>query len=521
MMFRKCTVLFLFWILCSGFSLSPETWINDFAKLTKPKVSKNNPIRFWDHYQQNYRGFRVLYYTVPLERVNRDLDRRLHNKMVQQLSSMCQEVLTLDSFDNPTQKVLVENTLIDMVDQWKLRGTIDPASLFQRLPFIDVDLLILMERTRYEQFWDKDAKALLIGVNLAAFELDFGQPLYLDRVLTEIPWTGESASYEKAEVTALQKVAALLGERLNKAATIINTNHENDLLAAQMAEEQASKEANEQEKEEYKNNRDFIKHIEQFLKTNKEPAEFIALLKSDLDDFKQYVPTQYKKLTPDEIAQREALRDIITNRLQQYQLWLEDKIRRQNDQIVTPAQPAQTERTFAPPVDQPIIQQPSPANTQSQATADPLPASDQVPLPTTVLSGNIFDRRWIVPEGWSPSPSSMQLMQTDPSADTRVRPFLNETPSVPRGAANPSTNRLFPWASPEQSKTRPLVPKEFIQRMQINAQPAENNLRATTPSTTQPGTLPTGEAAPAVPETSTLDPELNPNLPPPIRVTNP
>jgi len=347
MMFRKCTVLFLFWILCSGFSLSPETWINDFAKLTKPKVSKNNPIRFWDHYQQNYRGFRVLYYTVPLERVNRDLDRRLHNKMVQQLSSMCQEVLTLDSFDNPTQKVLVENTLIDMVDQWKLRGTIDPASLFQRLPFIDVDLLILMERTRYEQFWDKDAKALLIGVNLAAFELDFGQPLYLDRVLTEIPWTGESASYEKAEVTALQKVAALLGERLNKAATIINTNHENDLLAAQMAEEQALKEANEQEKEEYKNNRDFIKHIEQFLKTNKEPAEFIALLKSDLDDFKQYVPTQYKKLTPDEIAQREALRDIITNRLQQYQLWLEDKIRRQNDQIVTPAQLAGNGRSAA------------------------------------------------------------------------------------------------------------------------------------------------------------------------------
>ena len=198
---RVC-ISVLIWLVCSGFSLSPDTWIGDIAKMASRTTPRYTQIKFWDQNLSNFRGFRALFYTLPLEAENRQVDSRLHSKMVQMLSYMCQDVITLESFDNPTQKMMVEAVLRELADQWKQKGTIDPNYFFSKLPFLDVDLLILMERTKYDQFVRNDEKFLTIGMNLGIFELDYGQPIYMDRTMNAIPWFGEQTSYAKAEQAA-------------------------------------------------------------------------------------------------------------------------------------------------------------------------------------------------------------------------------------------------------------------------------------------------------------------------------
>ncbi|MBD3267126.1 hypothetical protein GF373_10695 [bacterium] len=499
---RALLLPLLSWLVFCGFSLSPETWIKDIARLAKRSQPKHTGIQFWDHYAQTMRGFRVLFYTVPLDEKNRRVDQRLHNKMHQMLSYMCQEVLTLDAFDNPDQQYMAENVLLELVDQWKLQGEIDPNTLFNGIPSINVDLLVLMERTKYDQMWKGDEKNLLIGVNIGVFELDFGQPLIADRILTTIPWFGEQTSYDKAEQAALLKVADQVSENLHRAAEIINQARERELAAEQEAQKAVEKQKERDLRQQDMELHRFVKEVGRFLKENKEPKEFMDVIQEDLKALRQLMVKPVDKLSPAEIAQRVQLRNLISDRLQQYYQWLEDQERRRQDRILTQEDPE-----FQVPSREPAGQQPADmpkAATQSQSEQQAEPTRQ---IPTAPFSGNVFDRKWIVPQNWQPKNSQRQF-NAPAKEENGDASLLNGLPKYPK--AQGSGQSLVP---PNQDMNREtIIPRNILEKLNSQSKKAQQN--QIPPSQSKPldaGAKPGNEVAPAT---------RNPQLPPPVRVNN-
>jgi hypothetical protein len=511
-MMNRWTTLLLLCFLCAAMDAPAQNW---FQKLLKPDgqaAPKYKQIQFWDEPRQTDRGFRALFHTLPLEKQNQRVDERLHAKMALFLSSMCQEVVTLESFENPTQKMLAEAVLTDLAEEWKLKGSISPASLFAKLPFLNVDLLILMERTKYEQFWNKDKKYLMIGLNAGVFELDFGQALYNDRILTQVPWFGEQTSYAKAEQTALLKVADAMGERMDKAARIINSAREAELLAAQTAQKQEQKQAVQDRKLADQEFRAFIAQVEQFLKTYDEPEEFIALVQGDLSDMKQLLKKSNEKITAEDIAAREQLKAVVNDRLAQYQKWLDDQLRRQQDPIIIPRMETESDTPAAliPPF---VPEGPLPI----QEEVAPVTSAPAAQIPAGLSQGNPWDRRWLLPENWKPTPTPAPGSRRRSSLPTASVSEQNAALSSTPAHTGPGTGSRIPPVT-----IQPPIPREFIQQMQLNPQSVTDAIGGVTPlqpvgmvpSVTQPASATAPLANP-----TTTPPAYNPQLLPPVRVT--
>lgn len=505
-------------LLCAGINFSPQTWIKELLNPDALAAPKYQHIQFWDAYQKNNRGFRALFYTVPLDRKNRLVDQRLNNKMVQFLSSMCQDVVTLDSIDNPTQKAITETVLSEIAEQWKVNASVDPKQLFQKLPFLDVDLLIFMERTKYEQFWNKDKKYLLIGINAAVFELDFGQPLYNDQLLMQVPWFGEKTSYDKAEHTALLKVADAMGERMNKAAQIINNAHAQELQAAEAAQQEQQNQEILSRKQADQEYRAFIDQVEKFLKAYKEPKEFIALVQGDLKDLKKLLKKPTEKITPEDITARNKLKAKVANRLDQYQKWLADQQHRRQNPVIIPKQETRTENPAAPSAP-PAQTGGSQPNQTIQSVSQPQPYR----LPTDIPTGNLFDRRWLIPDNWKPAPTPIP---SQPLQSQVSQPGLSvQEQNAMLQSMVPSKSKQNDLSSPLNTMpAQPPIPLDFIHQAQLipesspekvsspkqPATPAAIPLNATQPQTA--GSVNTTTSAPR--------PVYNSKLLPPVKVTN-
>lgn len=483
-MYKQIGLSLMIWLVCSGFSLSPDTWIEDIAKMTNRTTPRYNQIKFWDQNQNNFRGFRAIFYTLPLESENRQVDARLHNKMVQMLSCICQDLITLESFDNPTQKLMVEAVLRELVDQWKQKGTIDPNYFFSKLPFLDVDLIVLMERTKYDQFIRNDEKYLTIGVNVGVFELDYGQPIYMDRTLNAVPWFGEQTSYAKAEHVALLKVADKVGERLKKAADIINQSHKQDVLAAKKENRQKEKLRMEQMKDQDQDYKEFAKQIDAFLKDRKDPKEVIDLIRNDVNELNKILRKSPGEQTDADRQNKKAIKDILTDRLGQFQLWLEDQDRRRNGQVAATPQKEPGAAVPVPKIGKSqLINQPipdesqTPVDTAQPETAAPAaqPAADTVSqIPAVPLSGNVFDRKWIVPGNSSGAPV-VESPNTQPETKTGEGIVPGNVLTSPlQGDESAPDSRLIPLGG-NSLISQPVIPKDFIQKMQtVPAKSAES-----------------------------------------------
>ncbi len=380
---RRMVSLVLFWLIACGLSLDPDTWLRDISRLgkrTKPKVEN---VTFWDFEQGQFRGVRAFLYTLPKERENRALDYRLHQKMVQFLSAMCQEVITLESIEDPARRRMVETALVPLVEQWKLNGKIDPAAFFSAVPFLDGDVLMFMERVQYDQVFDQERKRLAIGLDAAVFEMDFGEALYLDRMTAEVPWQGEDTSYAKAEHAALLKLADAVGESLQQAAELINKAHEQDVKQTQAAQRQQEREQKAQVQEENQRLSALIKQAEAVVKANREPKPLLNTLARDAAALKPLIKRSPPDLTPEIANQRQELANAIQTRLQEFETWKTGRI---EDPAASLASP------------RPLIETPPAA--LRLGDSDPIPAGPAAnPIPRAgQASVDPRDRNWLLPD---------------------------------------------------------------------------------------------------------------------------
>ncbi|MEW6233957.1 MAG: hypothetical protein AB1656_01090 [Candidatus Omnitrophota bacterium] len=407
------------------FSLSPADWFKSVK--TEPKYQQ---IQFWDYQLEKQRGIRAFFYTLKLDDANKRVDWRLHEKMTQFLSAMCQEVVTLDAFDNPLQKAQAETVLASLADQWKMKSAINPSDFFDRIPSLDVDVLIFMERTFYDHEWKKDKKHLAIGVNVGAFEMDFGKPIYADRLRYEIPWTGEQISYAKAEHSALLQAADAIGEALHQGAEAINQYRDEELKAAELAKIARQKETLQQLKDETKQFKKLAQTADAILSAYKEPQEIIAPISTDLSSLKEMLKRPEESFAPQEAEVRKALAVNIHNNLQNLQTWLiEQENLRKKTELESPPPEAQQPVDLPPPE----LQETPPLAPPKEAL---IPASVIPDIAAPI--GNIFDRRWLLPSA------------VKEEAGLEAKP-LGETIS-------PSTTDLIPAAAkPVISYTTPFV----------------------------------------------------------------
>lgn len=419
-------------LILSGFDLSPETWVRDIANLWKRDAPSVQNITFWDFKLNASRGIRALLYTVPKERENRMVDLRLYQKMAHFLAYMCQEVITLDAFEEPNQKRLIEQALVQLVDQWKVKGEIDPSSLFQMFPSLHIDILVLMERTYYDQIWKGDEKRLAIGVNAAAFEMDFGKSVYQDRVIVEAPWTGESISYVKAEHAALLKVADAMGEKIQNLADNINRAHEK--LEQQKLEEQKKQEIARiaQLDQETENFAQLINQAQEIINSKNGPQDLLGSMQKDMDELKPLLVTSSGKSSlrdkfrspyfkpetktisaspEEELTRRRTLADSLRSQLESWQDWKKQQEEKQKQEAVA-NQPSLKQAGVNLPGS-------SSAGRQSGVPTNAPAAENWVGLPSiNYPQGQLFDRRWLLP--------SNRAVQTGPV------PILSATGSLPR-----------------------------------------------------------------------------------------
>ena len=395
--------------LCvSGFDFSPDKWVKDIGKLWERNEPKYQNITFWDFENQTYRGLRVFLYTVPKERENRMVDLRLHRKMAQFLSYMCKEIITLEAFDGSTYEPYVEQKLDRMVMEWKLNGQVQPQAFFEPvrlpssiLPTIDVDIVVLMERVFYDQIWKGDTKLLTIGIQAAVFEMDKGEPLYMDRVMVESPWQGETGTYSKAEHAALLQVADAMGSAIQKKANEINQQHEQLDKQASIARIKQETSQYEQIKEESRRIKDFIEQVESRLNTEgipKELSDEISPLIEALKPLTKKTPPKVRygnkpatppsknELTPEEVERRRILVADIQDKLKLLDEWNAQENERFQQEAIASQTPLREQNMG------------SPFNASGRlgvpTTVDP--AANMVGIPTIQnYNGNIKNREWI------------------------------------------------------------------------------------------------------------------------------
>jgi len=411
------------------FSLSPADWFK--SERLEPKYKQ---IQFWDYQIEKQRGIRAFFYTLKVDDANKRVDARLHEKMTQFLSAMCQEVITLDAFDNPIQKAQVETVLSSLADQWKMKSAINPSEFFNRIPSIDVDVLIFMERTFYDHEWKKDKKYLAIGVNVGAFEMDFGKPIFADRLRYEIPWTGEQISYAKAEHSALLQAADAIGEALHQGAEAINQYHDDELKAAEQAKIARQRETLQQLKDETKQFKKLAETTDGILSTYKEPQEIIAPISADLSSLKEMLKRPEESFTPQEAEVRKALAVNIHNRLQNLQTWLieQEKMQKKNE-LESPPADAQQPVNLPPPE----FEELAPLSPPKEAL---IPAS-VIPDIAAPVGGDIFDRRWLLPSAANDKPG----LQAKPLGKT-ISPATTDL--VPAAIAKPVISYTTPFVIP-------------------------------------------------------------------------
>ncbi len=412
-------------------SLSPDTWF----KKPEEATPEYQQIQFWDFEEEEYRGIRAIFYALMSDVQNRRVDQRLHSKMLQFLSYMCQDVITAQAIDTQYQKQLnelsvyekpanpldIDNVFQNLVDEWKLSNSISPDELFTSLsypneePLVVADVVVLMERTHYDHLWKDDKKYLVIGINIAAFELDFGQPLFADRMMLEVPWFGESTSYSKAEHTALLEVANAVGEAFKKAADMINQIHEDEVEAAKRRELELQQETLQRLKDETDQFKQLVQVADSVLETYSEPNELKMAISDDLESLREMLKISPTKLTPEEAEVRKTLAANIHDHLQQLQEWLVEQERKKKEQELS-----------QPPANapEPVISN-RPTSTQQLNIPSNQKRRDWSIIPNVdVPTTNIFDRRWLIPDDDDTEPikSIQQPSSTLPTPDNDLIP---------------------------------------------------------------------------------------------------
>ncbi|HOJ62683.1 MAG TPA: hypothetical protein PK878_20605 [bacterium] len=400
MMLRRIGSLILFWLIACGFSLDPDAWLREISRMgkrTQPKVEK---VTFWDFGQGKSRGWRIFLYTLPQERENRALDFRLHQKMAEFLSSMCQEVITLESIEDPVRRGLVESALVLLTEQWKLDGRIDPVSFFEAVRFLGFDLVVLMERTRYDQVFDQERKRLSIGINAAVFEMDLGEAVYRNRMTVEVPWQGEDTSYLKAEHAALLKLADAIGESLQQAAHRINKVREEELRQARTDQRRQAREQKVQIQEENQRLNALIKQANAVVRANREPKALLEALAEDAAALKPLLKRTPQDLTPEMVTQRQNLEASIQSRLREFETWKSGRMEDSMDY-------QQTIRSW---MDLP------PAESPSALSAPTSPGKELHPIPRAgQATADPRDRHWLLPESGA-YPESGSQSDSDPAS---------------------------------------------------------------------------------------------------------
>ncbi|MGC9327964.1 MAG: hypothetical protein ACP5I1_10050 [Candidatus Hinthialibacter sp.] len=430
--FGRVFVLVIAGVCLCSFDFFPEPWEMEARRLWKRSDPCVDLITFWDEEKESYRSLRAFLYTVPLERENKLVDRRLHTKMAQFLSVMFDDVASLDDYGDSTTKLLFEKRLDRMARQWKLTGRINPQILFEAaevqdisMPAAQFDMLIFLERTRYEQAWNMEKKVLALGVNAAVFEMEKGEAVYHDRVLIESPWFGDKGTCENAEHAVLLKTADAMGLSLQKRADQINQRHvlaEKQQLIAQMEKERAKL---KQIQSDTKELRDWVKQIEQRLEAEPAPPEIIDSLQYDLDSIKPLLNKKIpqikisqkgqqkpgkNELTPEDLEYRWRLVQSMQEALQAWDEWTQ-KQEEMRQQEAFDSLPSLREK----PAEFPVPKEPSTSveapPSMIEETSAAIPEAGRVELPKLDASPrHLLDRRWLLPSGGTIRSSTVPIM---------------------------------------------------------------------------------------------------------------
>ncbi len=430
-------------IATTGFALSPKTWIQDISKFWSRTTPSVENVTFWDFEKEEMRGLRTFFYTIPKERVNRMVDLRLHNKMAQFLSYICRDVITLDDIEDISLKKIAEEKMTQIIDEWKLTGQINPNTLFSSpygkedpRPFIDIDILVLIERIHYDQVWRGDNKRLVVGISAVAFEMDFGTPVYQDRVMVESPWFGETGNYDKAEHAALLQVADAMGQQLQILASKINSTHDElerqkiaaqkeqqALFLAQVKEEALSIEQLVEKAEELVSQGEGPESILQSLQTNaneikpllKKKTKQEALFPSSKKKTLKTEPKVSKNLSPEDLENRRLLSQSLQDNLQALDDWKTAEAERIKQAAIA-AQPSLKQEGVNIPG--------KPQDAQSLAQ-NAIPSDQLIGLPKIDYpKGNLFDRGWLLPSQRALKPGSVPII---PNSMTIDRPDIEST----------------------------------------------------------------------------------------------
>lgn len=396
---------------CTLLVVAQGNWLRDLGILgddTRPKYEK---IEFWDPQVQEQRTIRALFYTVLPDKRNKALDLRLHTQMAQYLNVICGTVITLETFDNPAQQQMIEGEIVNLLDEFQLAGRVNPAPFFQQLPFLDVDIVIFMERSLYDPSWKGNDKFLNIGVDLAAVEMDLGEPVFSERFTRQVPWSEKDASYIKAEQQALLDAANAMGKQFQQVADMINQLRERERDAEMKAAEFERRETRERLRNEDRAYRALAAEGIRMLNQRSEPAPMLQSLAARLEAFIPLVnedglpePQQEMKrrLAQDVAFTMQAILDWVPPEAPPRMAGPPDPLQGLSNALREDATVAVSSPADLQSVD--LDRDPaSPTPTPQPFRADPLLPLPEVP---NLLQG-IFDRSWLIPDGSSAARPAM------------------------------------------------------------------------------------------------------------------
>lgn len=381
-------------------SAQPIDWLRDMGLFKKRTEPKYQDIEFWDPIEKTMRGIRVFLYTTLVDERNRLLDQRLHDQMQQYLASICQTVVTLEAFEEPVQKRQVENVMVDLQRQFRKRGQVNPRLVAQQAPFLEVDAVIFLERTAYDAGWQGKDRVLNIGFTLTAVELDLGEPLFAERFLTDVEWTGRDTNYIQAEKEALLEAADALGKQLQQVAAMINKLHREEELARKQAEQAQERQRQEQQRQAFRDYQALAQSAKQMLDQREQPPALIAELRQQMESFEPLLDS--RALPEAQMQLRRQLAGEIRNTMDAIQ---EYAVTGQLPQALASTQPAQPSPNNQAARQQPAGDEPlvpvdweigaddgpdDSANGQAENGMQPVPRMD-------VSSRDPFDRSWLIP----------------------------------------------------------------------------------------------------------------------------
>lgn len=306
------------WVSVTGARAEKFLW---FGKKDQPTFKPLDRVTMYDPVLGRERGLRVAVQPIVTHIENIAIDRRLTKAFQSQLRKSFDDVVTVLDIEDVGLRDRLNTVLQASLKSWKTKGSIDPKLFDALRPALNFDMIVLTDRTRYEQAWNGKDKIFRVELLGAAFGVSSGEMLWQDRSLVEETWDGFESTVLRAENQVTYDVAAELNSACQAIAKTIRESVAQKQLEQTAAAEQAELERLNALDVEDRKIQHLIGQANQVLQSGMGPTETLDDLLQGRDWLAQNLTVPGRQQNPDLVASRTNVQGYVQKRLDDWKEW--------------------------------------------------------------------------------------------------------------------------------------------------------------------------------------------------------